>query len=609
MATTTASQTFHDTSNTKTNTKDSNIIEISKQEIQAAIAKAVELRALHATLMQSNNSPASLRHPTTASPSLSRPSSQFSAQDYPIFTPSYEEEPVNGYQHIQFDYGNLSEYWDGFGLAGRNNGGEGDFFDGKCDFTSSRKGSMLPPLPLSSFSRELQSYPAEEDHKSISSSCTNHITTVLQTSPGVDIIKSSRRNASLDLKSITTCNNCKPATISSETEICNKIGKNMISSTAPPSDSHSSVQSHSKNKGPLLSRLFPRLRKKNKSEASPNRVESEAASQTFKDMGIMSMESLKKELMEANESRDAALMEVSEMKYSLGELKDKLEHLETYCEELNKALKQAVQGRDSQVLERLGEMPKIGKSVNEQKDGVMPLSHEVMVEGFLQIVSEARLSVKQFCRTLVSQIEQADSNLMEKLNLLLHPYRLNMNSRHSKVVLYHLEALINQSLYQDFENCIFQKNGTPKFLDPEQDREVQFSSFVSLRNLSWNEVLRKGTKYYSEEFSRFCDQKMSCIIATLNWTRPWPEQLLQAFFVAAKCIWLLHLLAFSFNPQLGILRIEEHRSYDPHYMEDISAERQRSQAPTGVKIMVMPGFFVHDKVLKCKVLCRYKSVI
>ncbi|KAF9598239.1 hypothetical protein IFM89_026015 [Coptis chinensis] len=67
-------------------------------------------------------------------------------------------------------------------------------------------------------------------------------------------------------------------------------------------------------------------------------------------MGIMSMESLKKELMEANESRDAALMEVSEMKYSLGELKDKLEHLETYCEELNKVLKQANKGRDSRSL-------------------------------------------------------------------------------------------------------------------------------------------------------------------------------------------------------------------------------------------------------------------
>ncbi|KAK4492411.1 hypothetical protein RD792_003216 [Penstemon davidsonii] len=44
---------------------------------------------------------------------------------------------------------------------------------------------------------------------------------------------------------------------------------------------------------------------------------------------------------------------------------------------------------------------------------------------------------------------------------------------------------------------------------------------------------------------------------TLGWTRPWLEELLEAFFVAAKCIWLLHLLAFSFNPVLGILRVDE----------------------------------------------------
>jgi hypothetical protein len=171
-----------------------------------------------------------------------------------------------------------------------------------------------------------------------------------------------------------------------------------------------------------------------------------------------------------------------------------------------------------------------------------------------------------------------------------------------------LEAVINQSLYQDFENSVFQKNGPPKNLDPNQDRQAQFSSFVALRNLSWSEVLRKGTKYYSEEFSKFCDQKMSSIITTMNWTRPWPEQLLQAFFVAAKCIWLLHLLAFSFNPPLGILRVEENRSFDSHFMEDMFTDRQRSLGPSRVKIMVMPGFYVQDRVLRCKVLCRHKSV-
>ncbi|PIA53465.1 hypothetical protein AQUCO_00900213v1 [Aquilegia coerulea] len=598
MASATASQIFQN------NNKDDNNIGISKEEIQAAIAKAVELRALHASLMQSN-SPANFRLPTSASPSLPRPSSQFSAQDYPVFTPSYEEDPAPGYQSIRFDNGSMSEIWDGYGVV-RKYGDEDYSMDDKSELSSCRKGLTLPPLPPSMLSREFVKYAAQEDNKSITSSCTNHIA-VLQNSPSPEIFKSSRRTTSIDLKSVTTCNQCKPATISCDTEISNKMSTK-LNNTAPQSDSHSSVQSHSKNKGPLFSRLFPRLRRKNKNEASPNQIESEEGSQMLKDIGIMSIESLKKELIEARENRDAAMMEASEMKCSLGELKNKLEHLERYCEELKNGLKQAIQRKDSQVLERLGDMPNIGKSVEEKKDSAMPLSHEEMVEGFLQVVTEARLSVKQFCKTLVSQIEETDSNLMEKLNVLLQPYRLNINSKHLKVVLYHLEGLINQSLYQDFESCNFQKNGSPKFLDPQQDREAQFSSFVSLRNLSWNEVLRKGTKYYSEEFSKFCDQKMSCIIATLNWTRPWPEQLLQAFFVAAKCIWLLHLLAFSFNPALGILRVEEKRSYDPHYMEDIFLERQRSQTPTVVKIMVMPGFYVHDKVLKCKVLCRYKSV-
>jgi len=61
----------------------------SRREIQEAIAKAVELRALHAALMQGNNqnrSPSRVKF-LSASPPLSRPSSHYSAHDYPVFTP------------------------------------------------------------------------------------------------------------------------------------------------------------------------------------------------------------------------------------------------------------------------------------------------------------------------------------------------------------------------------------------------------------------------------------------------------------------------------------------------------------------------------------------
>jgi hypothetical protein len=58
--------------------------DVSRKELQAAIAKAVDLRALHAALMQ-GNSPANLRFPSSSPVSRSAP--YFSAQDYPVFTP------------------------------------------------------------------------------------------------------------------------------------------------------------------------------------------------------------------------------------------------------------------------------------------------------------------------------------------------------------------------------------------------------------------------------------------------------------------------------------------------------------------------------------------
>ncbi|KAG6679346.1 hypothetical protein I3842_14G125700 [Carya illinoinensis] len=582
---TTASQIFENHNISSSSNTDH---EISKQEIQAAIAKVVELRALHAALMQ-GNSLTNVRFPSPFPASL--PGTQFSAKDYPVFTPtSYEEETLSGYQEIQLEEGTLSESWDEYGLERNDNE---TFLSDYKENSSSRK-----VLPFGLASLESHICPTE-DYNSVTGSCANH-TALLQTSPGNDYFKLSRRNGMGYFESVSTCNRCKPAIITTESKNATRKSKN--SNTVFP------LKSQPKNRGRgVIAWLFPRLQKKHKNKNSSNRIESEEVSRIFKDQGIVSIDILKKELIEANENGDAALMEVAEMKSSMVELKQKLEYLETYCEELKEALRQATQAKDSQVPEKVEIFGNRGKSLDGNGENSMSVSKEVMEEGFLQMVLEARLSVRQFCKTLVGQIEETDHSLINNLNMLLQPYELSLNSIYSESVSYHLEAFINQAFYQDFENCVYQKNGTPKFLDPKQDRQKQFSSFVALKNLSWNEVLRKGTKYYSEEFSKFCDQKMSCIVATLNWTRPWPEQLLQAFFVAAKCIWLLHLLAFSFNPPLGILRVEENKSFDPYYMEDMFTERQRSHSPSSsrVKIMVMPGFYVQERILRCKVLCGY----
>lgn len=168
-----------------------------------------------------------------------------------------------------------------------------------------------------------------------------------------------------------------------------------------------------------------------------------------------------------------------------------------------------------------------------------------------------------------------------------------------------MEALLNKSFYEDFESIGFQKGAPNQVLNPIDQCEANFAMFSRLQGLTWEEVLNKGTRHFSEEFSKFCDRKMSEIVAMLGWTKAWPEPLLQAFFGASKSVWLVHLLANSVHPSLPVFRVDKGVGFDSVYMEDMGGDRARMLVPTMVRIMVTPGFYVHDNVVKCKVLCRY----
>ncbi|RCV12238.1 hypothetical protein SEVIR_2G264300v4 [Setaria viridis] len=566
----------------------------SRQDVQAAIAKAVELRQLHATLLQrgapnaragagtgASRSPAVIGLPPVASPARSRTADE----EYPVFTPAYDDDEcvaAAALNHICQDNRSRSENWAGVAL---DHGGCDDAalsdYDGLNAFSSSNSEVLFPssndPCPRNR-GAAYKIHPA-----------------FMHSAPSADRFLLSVGRAGYTTSELklppATCNNAiRPATTIGST------------SRVPPPSAHS----RSKTRAPqILSWLFPKSRKKARppeTATSPTAIERGNVSQLLTEWGALSLDSLKRELAEANAHRDAALREAAEVRSSLGELATKLVSVEAYCSELKKALRQAT---TSPSVSR-----RSTRSIEASRGLPMPVSHDVMVEGFLQIASEARLSVKQLCKALVQQAneEAGGDGLSDKLNLLLRPYQLaltgsNGNGKHcSKAVLYHLEAIMNQAMYQDFENPAFQRSGSPRCLDPAEGRRQSFAAFVALRNLSWNEVLRKGTKYYSEDFSRFCDRKMSGVVATMGWSRPWPEQLLQCFFVAAKCVWLLHLLAFSFGPPLTIMRVEDGRAFDQMYMEDILQDRQQVQGPCQVKIMVMPGFYVQDRVLKCRVL-------
>lgn len=344
------------------------------------------------------------------------------------------------------------------------------------------------------------------------------------------------------------------------------------------------------------------------------------------------VESMKEEVSEANKKRDAALDEVFELKSAIQEMGKKLGQLESHYKSLNFPSKRIgsivprthtdeYYGKDDTF-----ELPRISSSWGATfAGGLGPTKRE-----FCHAVVEARVGVKQFCRTLLQQLHEQSA--LDKIETMLQAQNLKVNvsvkgSTVSKRVKYLIESLINQAFYEDFENIKFKKNGSHCVLDPRQRPPAFYKAYVGISQVGWSELVSKDSNAYSESFDGFCDQKMNKLVEeVLYWDLEggWPDDLVKAFFVAAKWVWLLHLLAFSFEHPATIFRVSHEAHYDPLYMEELPSkdhksvnESSRFKLPSHhfgnggssehespkILAMVMPGFFFNSyEVIRCKVL-------
>lgn len=384
---------------------------------------------------------------------------------------------------------------------------------------------------------------------------------------------SKKRSESYDDRGIS-CNKCRPSAREKFSVV--------------PLDT-STVGRHS-NASPngLFKSIFSRVIK------SPRSASTSASSEGLgkDDQWKSAVAELSHKLIHATKKRDEAILEASRLKFSMGELEKKLNKLEVYCHSLKSGLDDCA-----------------NKASGVKHEPIKIGDHDRVIEHFLVSVSESRSTMRHLSRSLTLQLPQiAGGKLYDRIQLLLQPYDIKITaSTNPRIVLLYLEALLNRAFFEDFESPGFQKSGVNRTLNPIHRCEENFKSFLRLKELSWEEVLNKGTKQFSEEFSKFCDRKMSEVVSMLGWTRAWPEPLLQAFFGASKAIWLVHLLANSVHPGLPIFRVDKGMRFDSIYMEDMGGDKAKKFTSPMVRVMVEPGFYIYGNVVKCKVICRYHS--
>lgn len=383
-----------------------------------------------------------------------------------------------------------------------------------------------------------------------------------------------------DVHGSVSCNRCRPYAREKFSVVpLDNSGVNRQSSSSIPSPNW------------IFKSILSSLKKSPKSR-EPQTTPSSAREEHWK----IAVEELSHKLVQATRRRDEALQEASRLKCSMSELEKKLNKLEVYCHNLKTGLEECSKNSPY----RISKTPHSSIHCGNHQSTV--------VEHFLVSAAEARSSVRFLSRSLTMQLRHMGTKIYERVSVLLQPYDIKVSlSKNPRSLLFHLEALLNKSFFEDFESVGFQKNGSCQILNPMDRCEANFASFNLLHRLAWEEVLSKGTRYFSEDFSRFCDRKMSEIVAMLGWNRAWSEPLLQAFFGASKSVWLVHLLASSVHPSLPIFRVDKGTRFDSVYMEDMGGDNTMKLLPSVVRIMVAPGFYVHGSVVKCKVLCRYLS--
>lgn len=180
------------------------------------------------------------------------------------------------------------------------------------------------------------------------------------------------------------------------------------------------------------------------------------------------------------------------------------------------------------------------------------------------------------------------------------------NSRRGRGVAYCVEAVISMAFHEHFENVGFDENGAHKILDPAQRALAFYHSFLKMAKLTPTQLLSQPSPLYNSAFDHFCSRKMRAIGRAVGCPgRLWPDELARSFVSAAQAVWLLHLLAFAYHGHApGIFRVAAQSSLDPRFMEVLPSDSHHV-APSShlcVSLLVMPGFFLPDDIIKCKVL-------
>ncbi|KAE9585132.1 hypothetical protein Lal_00017945 [Lupinus albus] len=293
--------------------------------------------------------------------------------------------------------------------------------------------------------------------------------------------------------------------------------------------------------------------------------------------------------------------------------------IKTY-EIMGKKLESQVRLKESEVMflrEKLEEAIRQNKSIEKKlnQSGQLSVLDNLHISGlshshFSIALRHAVRSIRSFVRLIVDEMRSSSWDVDSAINAIEQGVVYWIEDHKC----YAIESFVCKEMFDSFH---FPNFSLPNESLPERNKQPQwfFGRFNELRSMKAKEFLAENPR---SSFAKFCRVKYlklvhpkmeSSFFGNLN-----QRSLLKAgefpntaFFASftemAKRVWLLHCLAFSFEPQASIFQVEKGCRFSDVYLESVNDEMflQTVESEPHVAFTVVPGFRIGKTVIQCQV--------
>ncbi|GMH05580.1 hypothetical protein Nepgr_007420 [Nepenthes gracilis] len=307
------------------------------------------------------------------------------------------------------------------------------------------------------------------------------------------------------------------------------------------------------------------------------------------------------------------------------EIQEQKSVLKTY-EIMGKKLESQLKLKESEVtflLEKLEECKRHNRLLEKRMNssGQLSIPDNLHLSGlsanhFIPVLRHTVRSIRSFVKLMINEMQSAGWDLDAAISAI-HPGVIYWKQEHK---CFAIESFISREMFDSFHSPNF---SLPNESLPDQEKVRQrlfFERFTELKSSKAKDFLAQMPK---STFGKFCRAKYTRLIhpkmessffGNLNQRNlissgAFPGT---AFFAAfaemAKRVWLLHCMAFSFEPVAAIFQAKRRCRFSEVYMESLADEAFLFETDDGeqetepcVAFTVVPGFMIGKTVIQCQV--------